>query len=255
MNSEFQIPERSISGIDRNGERGTQDRMELIDQTPILVDRVYDKLRHAIATCALAPGERIRQAELADRLGVSRQPVSHALQLLKRDGLVEETGRKGLKVTEIDPAHLRDVYQVRAALDALAARLAAERVAAGEMPAAAAPALAAILDKAGAFGDKTPTDERIALDIAFHNQIIAMSGNRRIAETLEPQFAHMMRSMRLVLDIGGFRAKAWQQHGEIARLVLAGDTSAGEAARAHAEIAGRETEARLREGRALRHSA
>jgi DNA-binding GntR family transcriptional regulator len=229
--------------------------MELIDQTPILVDRVYDRLRQAIATCALAPGERIRQAELADRLGVSRQPVSHALQLLKRDGLVEETGRKGLQVTEIDPAHLRDVYQVRAALDGLAARLAAGRVAAGDMPAAEEQALSGILDKARSFDDATPTDERIALDIAFHNQVIAMSGNRRIAETLEPQFAHIMRSMRLVLDIGGFRARAWQQHGEIARLILAGDGAAGEAARAHAETAGRETEARLLEGHAWKHSA
>lgn len=229
--------------------------MELIDQSPILVDRVYDRLRQAIALADLAPGERIRQAELAERLGVSRQPVSHALQLLKRDGLVEETGRKGLKVTEIDPVHLRQIYQVRAALDGLAAGLAAARVAEGTVPEAELRRLAAILKEAERFDGDTPVAERISLDVAFHNQVIVLSGNRRIAETLEPQFSHMTRSMRLVLDIGGFRETAWEQHREIARLIEAGDKAAEEAARAHAENAGRETEARLTAGRTLRNTA
>ncbi|WP_249692465.1 GntR family transcriptional regulator [Stappia sp. WLB 29] len=229
--------------------------MELIDQSPILVDRVYERLRQAIALAELAPGERIRQAELAERLGVSRQPVSHALQLLKRDGLVEETGRKGLKVTEIDPAHLREIYQVRAALDGLAAGLAAARVAEGSMPEAELEKLAGILRQAESFGDDTPVTERIALDVDFHNQVIVMSGNRRIAETLEPQFSHMMRSMRLVLDIGGFRESAWDHHTEIARLIAAGDRAAEDAARAHAENAGKETEARLTARQVLKNTA
>ena len=72
-------------------------------------------------------GQRIRQNELADKLGVSRQPVSHALHLLHRQGLVAESGRRGFEVTQLDPARIRQLYEVRGAIDALAAKLAAKR--------------------------------------------------------------------------------------------------------------------------------
>ena len=72
-----------------------------------------------------APGRRIRHEELGRMLGVSRQPISHALQLLKQQKLVEENGRRGLIVCAVDAASIRELYQVRTALDALAARLAA----------------------------------------------------------------------------------------------------------------------------------
>ena len=104
--------------------------MQPLDPQPALIDRAYEQLVEAIADGTLAPGQRIRQEELGRALGVSRQPISHALQLLKQQKLVEENGRRGLIVAEIDAARVRELYQVRSALDALAARLAAERVAA-----------------------------------------------------------------------------------------------------------------------------
>src|ERR1700755_1690544 len=90
-----------------------------------LIDRTYTQVLDANADGTLLPGQRIRQAELADTLGVSRQPVSHALHLLKRQGLVEESGRKGLRVVPLDPLRVMQLYQVREAVDGLAARLAA----------------------------------------------------------------------------------------------------------------------------------
>ena len=62
----------------------------------------YEQLVEAIADGTLAPGQRIRQEELGRALGVSRQPISHALQLLKQQKLVEENGRRGLIVSGID---------------------------------------------------------------------------------------------------------------------------------------------------------
>ena len=62
-----------------------------------------------------------------NKLGVSRQPVTHALHLLHRQGLVAESGRRGFEVTQLDPARIRQLYEVRGAIDALAARLAAGR--------------------------------------------------------------------------------------------------------------------------------
>ena len=97
-----------------------------IEASPDLVERVYRRLMDAISDGSLAPGERITQEEIAQQLAVSRQPVLQALRLLKKDGFHDAPGR-GLQVAPLDVQHMRDLYQVRGALDALAARLAAQR--------------------------------------------------------------------------------------------------------------------------------
>lgn len=125
----FTYPGRSAQyGIPHSKIRGA--RVQPLDPQPALIDRAYEQLVEAIADGTLAPGKRIRQVELGRALGVSRQPISHALQLLKQQKLVEENGRRGLIVSGIDAVRIRELYQVRTALDALAARLAAERIAA-----------------------------------------------------------------------------------------------------------------------------
>ena len=98
-----------------------------LDPLPNLIDQVYARILEAITDRSLPPGHRIRQNELAEKLGVSRQPVSHALHLLHRQGLVAESGRRGFEVTRLDPERIRQLYEVRGAIDALAAKLAAGR--------------------------------------------------------------------------------------------------------------------------------
>jgi DNA-binding GntR family transcriptional regulator len=78
-----------------------------LDPTPNLIDQVYARILDAITDRTLPPGHRIRQNELAEKLGVSRQPVSHALHLLHRQGLVAESGRKGFEVTQRAPNPMR----------------------------------------------------------------------------------------------------------------------------------------------------
>jgi DNA-binding GntR family transcriptional regulator len=91
------------------------------------VDRVYRSLLDAISDGSLAPGQRITQEDIAQQLAVSRQPVLQALRLLKKDGFVQDAPGRGLQVAPLDAGLDRNVYQVRGALDALAARLAAQR--------------------------------------------------------------------------------------------------------------------------------
>src|SRR5258708_2978 len=98
-----------------------------LDPLPNLIDQVYARILEAIIDRSLPPGHRIRQNELAEKLGVSRQPVSHALHLLHRQGLVAESGRKGFEATQLDPLRIRQLYEARGAIDALAARLAPPR--------------------------------------------------------------------------------------------------------------------------------
>src|SRR6201982_337937 len=124
-----------------------------LDPLPNLIDQVYARILEAIIDRTLPPGQRITQNELAEKLGVSRQPVSHALHLLHRQGLVAESGRRGVEVTELDPARIRQLYEVRGAIDALAANLAAEQV---KADAAGRAALEAALEAGRAVGEDTP---------------------------------------------------------------------------------------------------
>ena len=220
--------------------------MQHLDSQPALIDRAYEQLVEAIADGTLVPGQRIRQEELGRALGVSRQPISHALQLLKQQKLVEENGRRGLIVSGIDADRIRELYQVRTALDALAARLAAERIASRmiDMPQrrAARRALASGL----ALRPDAPVLAFIQADVAFHTALYRLSGNRAIEDTVAAQWPHLKRSMGAVLDDLEQRPLVWAEHQEILSFVLAGDAAGAErAARGHTDRAGSETARRL----------
>jgi DNA-binding GntR family transcriptional regulator len=215
-----------------------------LDPLPNLIDQVYERILAAITDRTLPPGHRIRQNELADRLGVSRQPVSHALHLLHRQGLVAESGRRGFEVTRLDPQRIRQLYEVRGAIDALAARLAAQRA---SSDAAGRAQLEAALRAGRAIDKQTPLSELIALDVDFHRAIYRLAGNPAIEEMIAPQWPHMRRSMATVLAELDYRASAWAEHETIAADILAGDAAAADsAALAHALAAGRMTEDRLK---------
>ncbi len=215
-----------------------------LDPLPNLIDQVYARILEAITDRTLPPGHRIRQNELAEKLGVSRQPVSHALHLLHRQGLVAESGRRGFEVIQLDPERIRQLYEVRGAIDALAAKLAAGRV---KTDATGRAQLEAALRAGRAIDKKTPLARLIALDVDFHSAIYSLSGNPAIEEMIAPQWPHMRRSMATVLAELDYRESAWSEHEAIAGQILAGQPKAAEtAALAHAQTAGRKTEERLR---------
>jgi DNA-binding GntR family transcriptional regulator len=215
-----------------------------LDPLPNLTDQVYARILEAITDRTLPPGHRIRQNEFAEKLGVSRQPVSHALHLLHRQGLLAESGRRGFEVTQLDPARIRQLYEVRGAIDALAARLAARRI---KSDAAGRKQLEAALHAGRDIDKKTSLAQLIALDVAFHSAIYRLAGNPVIEEMIAPQWPHMRRSMATVLAELDYRESAWTEHATIAARILAGDAKSAEAAAlAHAQTAGQKTEERLR---------
>jgi DNA-binding GntR family transcriptional regulator len=215
-----------------------------LDPAPNLTEQVYARILEAITDRSLLPGQRITQNELAERLGVSRQPVSHALHLLHRQGLLAESGRRGFEVTQLDPLRIRQLYEVRGAIDGLAARLAAGQVKTD--PAGRAQLEAAL--RAGRSIDRaTPLARLIALDVDFHGAIYRLAGNPAIEEMIAPQWPHMRRSMATVLAELDYRESAWAEHETIAAQILSGNAKAAEsAALAHAQSAGRRTEERLK---------
>jgi DNA-binding GntR family transcriptional regulator len=218
-----------------------------LNALPNLIEQVHLRLVDAIADGTLAPGERVTQEQLADRLAVSRQPISHALQLLKRQGLVVELGKRGLSVAPVDATGIRDLYQVRAALDGLAARLAAERVAASRAPKDALDDLRSAFAAGDALGADAGVHDWIAVDVGFHSSIYRLSGNPVITETVAELWPHFKRCMGVALVSRERRKSVWDEHAIILEQILAGNpTGAMSAAVLHTEKAGTTLYAELR---------
>lgn len=207
--------------------------MDTLVIAPSLTDQVYTRMVDAIAAGLLAPGERLTQEQVADRLSVSRQPVSHALQLLKHQGLVVEHGRRGLSVAPVDPERMRDLYQLRAVIDGLACRLAAERVARCDAPTQDVELLQHRLAVGRALSTNAPIHNWIAADVAFHESIYALSGNKALAETVSERWPHFKRCMGTSLSTPKVRAGIWAEHTAIAEAILSGAVRAAESAATH----------------------
>ncbi|MEO1680476.1 MAG: GntR family transcriptional regulator [Pseudomonadota bacterium] len=213
---------------------------------PGLVDLVHERLVEAISVGRLPPGERLTQGRVADLLDVSRQPVSHALQLLKHQGLAVQHKRKGLAVAPLNALQIWHLYQVRGMLDGLAARLAAERIVAGLAPSTEITAIEEALDHGRSLDPSSGTIDLVRADVAFHRALHDLSGNPEIARTVTEQWPQFMRSMAVVLDEPDRKLRIWDEHAAILEAVLAGDAARAESlACSHAVRAGRETRERI----------
>ena len=197
---------------------------------PRLVEQAYDAILDEICDGALPANARLVQEQLAGRLGVSRQPVQQALLLLKSDGLAQDAGRRGLVVAPVDLGVMRHSYQIRATLDALAARLAAERCAAAPAAAAAVRREGERVVAAGVAAIATGcVHDMVARDVAFHAFLYEASGNPLLGPTAERHWRYLRRVMGEVLRRAEPPRAIWRQHQEILGAIVAGDLEASEA--------------------------
>ena len=200
-----------------------------IESSPDLVDQVYRSLLDAISEGSLAPGARITQEDIAEQLAVSRQPVLQALRLLKKDGFVLDAPGRGVLVAPLDVGWLMQVYQVRSALDALAARLAAR---------ARFQIAPALISQGRAAARSPDVKAMMAADAAFHGAIYAASGNPLIAQSAQLHWHHIRRAMGAVLQVSTMRESIWDEHAAIAEAISTGDeTTAEHLIRQHGEDA------------------
>ena len=191
-----------------------------LEAAPDLVDQVYRALVDAISDGSLPPGGRITQEDLAAQLAVSRQPVLQALRLLKKDGLVLDAPGRGVQVAPLDAALIASVYQVRAALDVLAARLAAGcRAQIDEC----------LLERGRKAALGRNVRAMIEADLAFHRAVYAASGNPLIEPSALLHWRHVRRAMGAVLQGSALRVSVWDDHEAIAAAIAAGDADRAEA--------------------------
>jgi DNA-binding GntR family transcriptional regulator len=216
--------------------------MKALSAQPNLVEQVRDAILAEIASGQLAPGDRLVQEQLAQALGVSRQPVQQALTLLLNQGVLSDAPGRRLIVTPLDPDHVLHMYDLRAVIEGLACRRAAEHNA--ERAAKLGPALIEAGRKAVASGS---VPKMIAADMRFHEFINALSGNPLVAPTLATYLTYTQRVMGEVLMRDEKPHDIWNQHGEILQAIIGGSGERAETlARAHITQAAGFMVARLR---------
>lgn len=210
-----------------------------LETAPNLVDRAYRSLLDAISDGSLAPGERITQEDIAQRLAVSRQPVLQAIRLLKKDGFVTDAPGRGVLVAPLDAQWTLKVYQVRGALDALAARLAAAQRFQLD---------ARLVEQGRKAARGRNVGAMIDADMAFHNAIYAASQNPLIEQSAQQHWRHLRRMMGAVLQQSRRRQAVWDEHEAVAGAIAAGDgDKAARLIEQHSQRAGEDLAARLTE--------
>ncbi len=213
----------------------------LANQSPLthanLGDRVYQAVREEILGQAFSPGSRIRIEHFTRTLGVSRTPVLDALRRLEAEGLVTCVPRQGIYVVQFTRRRAEELYAVRGALEGLAARLAAERVKAGLVDAEVVDRLRGLIAEQAEAVQAGDLARFSRADLAFHNEVLAASGNETLTRSLEAIYAQILVLRLRTLNLADRAAPSVVEHTRVLQAIEAGDGAAAEAAaRMHVEL-------------------
>lgn len=200
--------------------------MKPLTQAPSLTEQAYQAVVDQICDGSLPAGAHLVQEQIARRLGVSRQPIQQAMALLKADGLIEDAPGRGMLVVPLDIELMVGRYQIRAALDGLAAQLAAERSkSSSQERQRIAEKGSAIIHAGRSAKDANAIKRMIRHDIEFHNFLYECSGNTLIGPTCEHHWLHLRRVMGEVLRKAASPEVIWRQHQEILDAVVEGNAN------------------------------
>jgi DNA-binding GntR family transcriptional regulator len=193
-----------------------------------LADRVYKALWDRILDRRVQPGQKLSDVKISQELGVSRTPVREALQRLVQEGVVRVESNRGFYVMSFSPRDVEEIYQMRAALEAMALELAAPVLPPEVLQEALAElnALDGRLVVEGTVAERMAiADDFLNMDRAFHRMIAQHAGNSRMQSALEGLWAQIA-----VFQTAGIR-RGWtevsiQHHRLIIASLQNGDTAA-----------------------------
>jgi DNA-binding GntR family transcriptional regulator len=181
-----------------------------------LTTLVVEALRDRILSGAIPPGERLVESRLSEELGVSRMPVREALRQLASEGLVTIEPRRGASVTSFSPEQVRELVEVRATLEGLNAKLAAQRHDARQIA-----EMEKILEEGARLASVGDPATLMQMNQRFHDALGSIAANSVLQD--------IMRSLRdrtalLFAPINRTRGEQnWDEHAAILRAVIKGD--------------------------------
>ena len=194
--------------------------------TPLKKTKLYEEISKQIISLInsgeLKPGERLMEIHLADKLGVSRTPIREAIRKLELEGLVTMIPRRGAEVAQITEKNLKDVLEVRRALDALTVELACERITDEE--------LAQLEEAKELFVKSTKTKDanKIAkADVAFHDIILIASRNDRLTQMISNLSQQMYRYRLEYVKDDAHYEKLIEEHNTIFEAIRRRDSKVG----------------------------
>lgn len=186
-----------------------------------LRDVVFNTLRQAILTGELKPGERLMEIHLADRLGVSRTPIREAIRKLELEGLVIMIPRKGAQVARITEKNLKDVLEVRRALDTLSVRLACERITDEQLD-----ELKLACANFEAVVKNTNTKAITEADVKFHDIINQSTKNTRLIQLINNLAEQMYRYRLEYIKDSSYHTRLVEEHKVILDAIIRKDVEA-----------------------------
>ena len=179
-------------------------------------EHVYQLVLEGIVTGTFAQGGRLRERELSEMYGVSRIPVREAIQRLEKDGFVATFPRRGAVVRQLTLTDVNELFDVRLCLETFAARMAATRVAEGH----SAGRLEELMEASNAAIDEDRADDVALISAELHAEIVRLSGNRLLIESVKPLFGRM----RWIFGLAHNRSNELQrdEHKELCNAILKG---------------------------------
>ena len=202
--------------------RGDVDRLSGVTAWPSITEQVYRRVRTLLLEGGYAPGERLSEVTLAERLEVSRGPVREALERLAQEGLVVRVPRRGTFVRRYGRTEARELMELRRVLESAAGRLAIERASDAQLEEMRA--LQKAVDVVIEAGSGYPPDKD------FHQAVVRLAGNRELERAAGLVYDQLRLARSLSAQRGGRAREAWQEHAAILRALLARDGAAVEAA-------------------------
>ena len=190
-----------------------------------LRDVVFNTLRHAILKGELEPGERLMEIALAQKLGVSRTPIREAIRKLELEGLVVMVPRKGAEVADITEKDLRDVLEVRTALEELSIELAMKNMNDDDYK--------QLIEANKLFAKDSEGDDLIKIaeaDVAFHELIYMATGNKRLIQMINNLREQMYRYRLEYIKDKSTHARLVDEHNRIIDAMVKNDVAAAKAA-------------------------
>lgn len=190
-----------------------------------LRDVVFNTLRHAILKGELEPGERLMEIALAQKLGVSRTPIREAIRKLELEGLVVMVPRKGAEVADITEKDLRDVLEVRTALEELSIELAMKNMNDDDYK--------QLAEANKLFAKDSEGDDLIKIaeaDVAFHELMYMATGNKRLIQIINNLREQMYRYRLEYIKDKSTHARLVDEHNRIIDAMVKNDVAAAKAA-------------------------
>lgn len=185
-----------------------------LDNYQPLRELVFEALREAIIKGILKPGERLMEVQLAEEMGVSRTPVREAIRKLELEKLVIMVPRKGAYVADVSKRDAAEVFEIRRALEGLAAQLAADRATDDQLE-----SLERYLFKISEAIEKGDLEETIKIDTLFHGELYKAANNERLGDMINNLREHIQRYRSTSLAHPGRMKQALIEHRKIVEAI------------------------------------